>query len=97
MRRRADGPVPVAVEVIAAMDVVAEFTIEPFVEGSPGAHVQAALDAVRAAGLEPEIGPFGSSVRGDVTVVSNALAQLLVATAEAGATRVSVQVSLADG
>ena len=79
------------------MDVVAEFTIEPFVEGTPGAHVQAALDAVRGAGLEPEIGPFGSTVHGELTAVSSALAELVEATTAAGATRVSVQVSLADG
>jgi len=79
------------------MVVIAEFTIEPFVEGAPGVHVQAALDAVRSAGLEPEMGPFGSSVQGEVTVVSRAFTELVTAAMAAGATRVSVQVSVADG
>ena len=35
------------------VEVVAEFTIEPFVEGSPGPHVTAGLDAVRTAGFDP--------------------------------------------
>ena len=48
------------------MLVVAEFTIEPFVEGAPGPHVHAGLDAVRAAGFEPELGPFGSTVTGEL-------------------------------
>ena len=75
------------------MEVVAEFTIEPFVDGDPGAHVTAALDAVRAAGLEPAIGPFGSSVTGEVSAVSAAIARMLEAATEAGATRVSVQIT----
>ena len=61
------------------MDVVAEFTIEPFVEGTPGAHVLAGLDAVREAGLEPAIGPFGSSIEGDIGAVTAAVARLLEA------------------
>jgi len=64
------------------MDVTAEFTIEPFIDGTPGAHVLAALEAVRDVGLEPSIGPFGSSITGDLTAVS-----------AAGATRVSLQLT----
>jgi uncharacterized protein YqgV (UPF0045/DUF77 family) len=76
------------------MDVTAEFTIEPFVEGTPGSHVLAALDAVRAAGLEPVIGPFGSSVHGELAAVSRAVAHMLEAATAAGATTVSVQLTV---
>ena len=38
-----------------------EFTIEPFVEGAPGAHVTAAVAAVEQRGLVVDFGPFGSS------------------------------------
>jgi uncharacterized protein YqgV (UPF0045/DUF77 family) len=66
--------------------VVAEFTIEPFVEGSPGRHVRAGLDAVRALGFDPEIGPFGSSIRGELDQVSAAVTDLMqAATVEADA------------
>jgi uncharacterized protein YqgV (UPF0045/DUF77 family) len=73
--------------------VVAEFTIEPFVEGSPGPHVHAGLDAVRASGLEPVIGPFGSTVTGELETVSRAVTALLTAATAAGANRISLQVS----
>ena len=78
------------------MLVVVEFTIEPFVEGAPGPHVHAGLDAVRAAGFEPEVGPFGSTVRGELGAVSTAIVELLGAATAAGATRVSLQVTQLD-
>ncbi len=81
--------------MVDAPTVVAEFTIEPFVEGSPGPHVEAGLDAVRAAGFEPVIGPFGSSVTGSIDAVTEAVKALLEAATAAGATRVSIQVSRA--
>ncbi len=74
------------------MQVVAEFTIEPFVEGHPDAHVHAGLDAVRALGLEPEIDAFGSLVRGDIELVSTAVAALLRDATLAGASQISLQV-----
>jgi uncharacterized protein YqgV (UPF0045/DUF77 family) len=83
--------------VASPVQVVVEFTIEPFVEGSPGPHVTAGLDAVRAAGFEPVIGPFGSSVSGDLDAVTGALAALVRAATTAGATRVSLQVSRTEG
>jgi uncharacterized protein YqgV (UPF0045/DUF77 family) len=76
--------------------VSAEFTIEPFVEGAPGPHVHAGLDAMRAAGFEPELGPFGSTVTGELSQVSAALVELLAAATAAGATRVSLQISQLD-
>jgi uncharacterized protein YqgV (UPF0045/DUF77 family) len=75
------------------MLVTAEFTIEPFVEGSPGPHVLAGLDAVRAAGLEPDLGPFGSTVTGELETVTQAVTALLTAATTAGASRISLQVS----
>ena len=41
-----------------------EFTVEPFVEGRPGPHVTAAVDAARAAGATVEFGPVGSTLPG---------------------------------
>ncbi|MEY2763438.1 MAG: hypothetical protein RLZZ43_1253, partial [Actinomycetota bacterium] len=38
-----------------------DFTIEPFVAGSPGRHVTLAVEAVRRHGIEVDFGPFGSS------------------------------------
>ena len=71
-----------------------EFTVEPFVEGSPGAHVTAAIDAVRAAGLEPDVGPFGTAATGPPDAVADAVRALLTAALGRGATRISVQVEV---
>ena len=73
-----------------------EFTVEPFQEGRPGPHVQAALDAVTADGLAIDVGPFGSSFEADATVASRTVARVVEAAFAAGATRLSCQVSLVE-
>jgi uncharacterized protein YqgV (UPF0045/DUF77 family) len=70
-----------------------EFTVEPFVEGDPGAHVLAAVDAAREHGLDVDFGPFGSSLIGDDEAVLAAVGDVVSAAIGAGATRVSVQVT----
>ncbi len=35
-----------------------EFTVEPFVEGRPGPHVAAAIDAARASGADVDVGHY---------------------------------------
>jgi uncharacterized protein YqgV (UPF0045/DUF77 family) len=78
------------------MRVRVEFTVEPFVAGAPGPHVLAAVEAAEAGGLTVEFGPFGSSGEGDDTVVVPAAGTALRAALDAGATRVSIQVSRLD-
>jgi uncharacterized protein YqgV (UPF0045/DUF77 family) len=73
------------------MGVAAEFTIEPFVEGDPGPHVLAGWDAARAAGFEPVMEAFGSTIEGPQGEVLDAVHALLAAAIDAGATRVSLQ------
>jgi len=75
-----------------AVALHAEFTVEPFTAGAPGPHVTAAVDAATAAGLDVEVGPFGTSVRGDDELVIETVASVLRAALEHGASRVSVQV-----
>jgi uncharacterized protein YqgV (UPF0045/DUF77 family) len=70
-----------------------EFTVEPFVAGAPGPHVYAAIDAAGAHGLTVEFGPFGSSGEGDDAVVLAAVDAATRAALDAGATRVSAQIS----
>ena len=74
----------------------AEFTVEPFVDGVPGPHVTAALDAVRKLGFEPEIGPFATTVTGEADQVLQAITALLEAAHAAGASRVSVRLDFGD-
>jgi uncharacterized protein YqgV (UPF0045/DUF77 family) len=69
-----------------------EFTVEPFVEGHPGPHVSAAIDAARAHGLEVDIGPFGSSCSVDVEQVGAVVAAVTDAALSHGATHVNVHV-----
>ncbi len=70
-----------------------EFTVEPFHDGAPGPHVQAAVEAARAAGLAVDFGPFGSSVEGDDAQVLSAADAVTRAAIGAGANRVSMQIS----
>jgi uncharacterized protein YqgV (UPF0045/DUF77 family) len=70
-----------------------EFTIEPFVDGAPGPHVRAAVDAAERSGLEVDFGPFGTVVAGDDEAVLAAVDAILRAAVAAGATRVSLQVA----
>jgi uncharacterized protein YqgV (UPF0045/DUF77 family) len=72
-----------------------EFTIEPFVEGSPGAHVTAAVAAVERCGLSVEFGPFGSSFSVTKEQLPEAIAELMRAAYGNGATYVSVDVGVA--
>lgn len=71
----------------------AEFLVEPFEEGRPGPHVVAAVEAVRALGLDPEVGPFGTTFEGEQGTVIQAVKALLDAATSKGASRVSIQIS----
>ncbi len=70
-----------------------EFTIEPFVEGRPGPHVTAAIDAAEARGLDVEVGPFGSAVVVELAEVGAVIGVISDAAMANGATHVSVHVA----
>mgnify|MGYP001173155730 FL=1 len=76
------------------MSTVAEFTIEPFVEGDPGPHVKAAIAVAEAAGLDVEVGPFGTAVEGETITVLDAVDAVVRAAVANGATRVSLQLTV---
>ncbi len=75
----------------------AEFLVEPFEVGNPGPHVIAAVEAVKALGFEPIVGPFGTTIEGNAELVIEAVKSLLDAANEAGASRVSIQMNACDG
>lgn len=77
------------------MPTVAEFTIEPFVEGDPGPHVKAAVAVAEAVGLDVEVGPFGTAVEGNTASVLDAVDAVVRAAVANGATRVSLQLTVA--
>ncbi len=74
--------------------ITAEFTIEPFVDGDPGPHVQEAIEAIEATGLTVEVGPFGTAITGDQAAVLPAIEAMLQAAVNNGATRVSLQLEM---
>lgn len=80
------------------MRVRAEFTTEPFVgEGEMPEHVTHSAALLTEAGLDADLGPFGTSVEGDDRVLLPALSNVLAAALASGATRVTLQLERIDG
>jgi uncharacterized protein YqgV (UPF0045/DUF77 family) len=75
----------------AVTRVRAEFTIYPFIEGMAlPSYVQAAIDTIRDAGLDVEVGALSNIVVGDAERVLEALRAAEAAALQAGATRVVI-------
>lgn len=70
-----------------------EFTVEPFVEGQPGPHVRAAVDAATALGGTVEFGPFGSTCRAPADLMPDIVAAVTRAAFAHGATHISLHVT----
>jgi uncharacterized protein YqgV (UPF0045/DUF77 family) len=81
----------VAVMPKAKLDVL----IQPFKENSPGPHVAAAVNALSNHGLNPDMGPFATTVEGDLAHITGALADLVSAAVEKGATTVQLVIEVA--
>lgn len=75
-------------------EVVAEFTIHPFVEGGLEPHVKAGIDEARASGLVVEVGPFGTGLAGSRADVVPALMRVIDAALDAGAKAVQVKLEI---
>ena len=73
--------------------VRAEFTTEPFVVGSIPEHAKAAEAEARRHGLTTDFGPFGTSASGERDSVMNAIPDILNAAIEAGAQRITLQIT----
>ncbi|OKI31201.1 hypothetical protein A6A07_03335 [Streptomyces sp. CB03911] len=73
-----------------------EFTTEPFELDTFPEHAMAARRVVDEAGLAVAVGPFGTGAEGEAQQVLDAVTKLLRETLDAGATRISVQVSVLD-
>jgi uncharacterized protein YqgV (UPF0045/DUF77 family) len=79
------------------VELEAEFTSEPFQgEGEPPEHAVRAREAAEKAGLTTNFGPLGTTVSGSADAVLSGLADIARAAIEAGATRLTLQVRLAD-
>jgi uncharacterized protein YqgV (UPF0045/DUF77 family) len=74
-----------------------EFTTEPFdMDGFPE-HAKAARRVVDEAGLEVEVGPFGTSAEGAAEQVLAAVDRLVRQSLEHGASQISLQVTVLEG
>ena len=71
----------------------AEFTTEPFVVGSIPKHAKAAETEAQRHGLTTDFGPFGTSASGDRNSVMSAIPDILNAAIEAGAKRITLQIT----
>ncbi|MET8624195.1 thiamine-binding protein [Kitasatospora sp. NPDC004669] len=76
------------------MRLMVEFTTEPFELDTFPEHAAAARKVVDEAGLDVSVGPFGTGAEGEADQVLTAVTRLLRETLDAGATRISVQVSV---
>ncbi|MDW3215843.1 MAG: hypothetical protein R8G01_17735 [Ilumatobacteraceae bacterium] len=70
-----------------------EFTIEPFNEGEPGEHVTAPAAALRATGLDIEVGPFGSACVVEDDRAGEVVATVVGIALQHGATHINVDVA----
>jgi len=73
-----------------------EFTVEPFVEGQPGRHVTASVDAVKALGIAVEFGPFGSECTADGDRTPDVVAAIVRAAFDNAATHVTIDITALD-
>lgn len=74
------------------MSLAAEFLVEPFAEGVPGDHVQAAVDAFARRGLTVDLGPFASVASGEADVIADAVGEMIRQAMNAGATSIRLHV-----
>jgi hypothetical protein len=74
-----------------------EFTVEPFIEGSPGRHVTEPLEALRELGIDVDFGPFASSCLTSSERAGDVVAAIVSAALANGATHVNIDVAAIEG
>ncbi len=73
-------------------DAHLEVLVEPFRENDPGPHVAAVLDAATAAGLTADMGPFATTIDGDIDLLAGAVADMIRAGFAEGATALQLRI-----
>lgn len=74
-----------------------EFFVEPFKEGTPGPHVEAAVRAFSEVGLATEVGPFATTATGDIEQTACATSAMVREALGAGATRIVLRLERHPG
>ncbi len=70
--------------------------VEPFHEGGPGRHVLAVVEAVDTSSVDVEMGPFATTVVGELADIVATVADLLAAGFAAGATAIQLRIETSD-
>jgi uncharacterized protein YqgV (UPF0045/DUF77 family) len=70
-----------------------EFLVEPFKENDPGPHVVAVMNIIADAGLIADMGPFSTTVDGDLDALITVLVPLHSAGFTKGATSIQARIS----
>jgi uncharacterized protein YqgV (UPF0045/DUF77 family) len=78
--------------IVEMSDVRLEILVEPFKENDPGPHVTAVVEAAQGSGLQVDMGPFATTVSGDLDAVITASSTMMRAGFEAGATAIQLRV-----
>ncbi|MCH9839054.1 MAG: thiamine-binding protein [Ilumatobacter sp.] len=73
-----------------------EVLVEPFRENDPGPHVNAAIDAIGEAGMQPDMGPFATTAEGDLDQAVAAITALVRAGFDHGADAIQIRVERTD-
>jgi uncharacterized protein YqgV (UPF0045/DUF77 family) len=73
-----------------------EVLVEPFRENDPGPHVNAAIAAIGATGMEPDMGPFATTAQGDLDQAIAAITALVRAGFDHGADAIQVRIERTD-
>jgi uncharacterized protein YqgV (UPF0045/DUF77 family) len=73
-------------------EVTVEFLVEPFSEGAPGRHVDAATTAFVDNGVAVDLGAFASTATTDLDHAADAVAAMIRGAFDAGATRLRIQI-----
>ena len=73
-------------------DAHLEVLVEPFRENDPGPHVSAVIAAATAAGLSAEMGPFATTIDGDVDQLASAVADMIRVGFAKGATALQIRI-----
>ncbi len=76
-------------------DAHLEVLVEPFRENDPGPHVAAVIDAAAAAGLQADMGPFATTIDGDVGQLADAVAAMIRAGFSNGASALQIRIDAA--
>ncbi|MEM1332088.1 MAG: thiamine-binding protein [Actinomycetota bacterium] len=74
-----------------------EVFVEPFEEGQPGPHVGAVLDALRAHGVDTDLGALATTADGDLDQLVESVGDVVRAAFAEGASALQLRLERSEG